>query len=444
MKRAAALLALSLGAPAHPHAVGETGSSLPGIFRGLEAGKTVEVPDGSYVTDSAIVLVGLRGTEGAPITLRAAHRGKAVIGGRAGFALKDCEHVVIEGFVFENDANQQAVLLEDCRHVRVTRCTFRPSEAEKARWGQYWAYVVGANSGHNRIDHNLFERQTNRGSMVFVRGDDATLAPSRHDQIDHNHFRDVVYANGANGHETLRTGGNDLGAAGKSTFTVIEHNLFERCSGEQEILSLKSSGNVVRKNTFIDCRGSICLRLGNRSEVCGNVMLNPGGVEGAGGVKIYGFGHRVYENYFQDLTGTDHEAPLALIPGIMDTETTDQIGKAYRDLTSAPATRAAITGNIWIDCAPLVFGRGKPDKDRTFVPDGCTFAQNVVARTRAAKSPLIQLGLVRDLRAADNIAHAPETPPNETWASWFRWEEPETENPKPLTRADVGPEAPGI
>ncbi len=338
--------------------------------------------------------------------------------------MRDCEHLTLEGFVFENDANQQAVLLENCRHVRIARNAFQLNEQAKPRWMQHWVYVTGNHSGNNRIDHNLFGKKANGGSPVFVRGDDATLTPSQYDHIDHNHFRDVIYADDSNGHETIRTGSNDMGASGRSTFTVIEHNLLEHCSGEQEIISLKSSDNIVRHNTFMNCRGSVCLRLGNRNVVAGNFMLNPENAPGCGGVKLYGFEHRVFNNYFQGLTGTGHEAPLALIPGTMDTPSTDQIGKKYQDLTSVPATRAWIAWNTWLDCESLLIGSAGEDKRRTHVPLECTFSNNLVVRTKSTNSPLVKEGRVRELRAAGNLGFSGKAAPTDPWAAWFRWDDP--------------------
>lgn len=390
--------------------------------KGLMPGTTLEVVDGKYTTKGQIRIENTHGTAEEPVVIRAANRGKVVIGGKGGFWLKDCAHVVLEGFVFENDANQQGVLLEDCQHVRVTRNVFRLNEKEKPRWSQHWLYIIGTRSGHNRVDHNLFEKKVNKGAMFFARGDDATLTPTEHDQLDHNHFRDVVYANDSNGHETLRTGGNDLGAIGRSTHTIMEHNLLERCSGEQEIISLKSSDNIVRHNTFIDCIGSICLRLGNRNEISHNVMLNPAKVTPAGGVKIYGFDHHVHHNHFQDLTGTGHVAPLAVLPGRFDTETTDQIGKVYSDHTSGAPTRARIDANAWVDCAALVIGREKPDKDYPFSPHDCTFTGNLVVRTSRIKTPLVILGPTREFTGQDNLMDlAPDDaiPADKPWNAWF-------------------------
>lgn len=435
---AAALLAASSAAGAEP-AVVRTPDELPDALRRPGNGGAI-LAEGRYETRQPILLEGLRGTVDRPLVIRAARRGRAVIAGVAGFTLRDCEHVVIEGFVFENDANRQAVLLDNCRQVRVTRNVFRPDESSPQRHMQHWVYLVGANSGSNRIDRNFFGRKINSGSPVFTRGDDASLRCSQHDRIDHNLFRDVVYAGGTNGHETIRTGGNDLGAAGRSSFALIESNLLIACSGEDEVLSIKSSDNVIRGNTLVDCRGAICLRLGNRNEVSGNVVLNPGGGKGSGGVKLYGHDHRVSGNYFDGLTGRRHEAPLALVPGTIDAEATDRIGKRYRDDTAAAPRRAWIAHNTWVDCSALQFGFA-PEAYRPFVPAACVFVSNAVVRTKAIAAPPVNLEPVRDVRAYDNraIGFAPGT---NVWAAWFAPGDRVPAAPPRLTESDVGPDAP--
>lgn len=440
------LMALALALHAFAGlAWGEGPISLKDHLRDLQAGTVREIPAGTYSTQNCRTLQGLRGTAEAPIVLRAAQRGKVVIAGEAGFILRDCEHVVLEGFIFENDADQQCVMLENCRYVRVTRNVFRPKERAKPRHWEHWVTVEGSRSGYNRIDHNLFERKVNRGSPLFIRGDDAALVCSQHDRVDHNHFRDVVYANRENGHETIRTGGNDLGASGRSSFTVIECNLLERCSGEDEIVSLKSSDNIFRHNTLVNCRGAVCLRLGNRTVVEGNTIIATEDGPGFGGVKLFGFEHRVTGNYFSGLTGTRHEAPLALIPGLHDTPTTENIGKKYDDATASAPTRCIISGNTWVDCAALLFGFEKPDKQWTMLPDACVFTENTVIRTRPHPKPMVIHGLIRTLQAWDNRGYDPEGPPMEaSWSSWFTWskEKPMIPEPKVLKVSEVGPDAP--
>lgn len=414
-----------------------------------EPGSVIEAPDGTHVIKSAWKLEGICGTEQAPVVIRAAHRGKTVIAGAAGFILKDCAYVVLDGFIFENDADQQCVQLVNCQNVCVTRNIFRPKERTKPRHWEHWLTVDGARSSHNRIDHNLFERKVNRGSPLFIRGDDVALVCSQHDRIDHNHFRDVVYANRENGHETIRTGGNDLGASGRSSFTIIEDNLLERCSGEDECISLKSSDSIVRHNTLLNCRGAICFRLGNRNVAEGNIIIATEDGPGFGGIKLFGFEHRVTNNYFAGLTGTKHEAPFSIFPGMHDTPTTENIRDQYDDNTASAATRCIITGNTWLDCAPLQFGLEKVDKSWKHLPTSCTFTGNRIVRTKPQpqpqQKPIVILGLVRDLTANDNIAYTSE-PRSDTatdWAAWFRWKEkPDNTTPKPLAASDVGPDAP--
>jgi hypothetical protein len=417
----AALLLISATADAE---VVDSTSSFSKVFSTLAPGSVIEFADGTYSTKSGTKLVGKKGTEEKPIVLRAQHRGKAVIAGGAGFILKECEHIVLEGLVFENDADQQSVMLENCHHVRVTRNIFRPVERTKPRHWEHWVTVDGAQSGENRIDHNLFERKVNRGSPVFVRGDDVALACSQHDRIDHNHFRDVVFANGENGHETIRTGGNDLGASGQSSFTIIEENLLEHCNGEDELMSLKSSDNIIRNNTILNCRGAICMRLGNRNVAFGNFIIATESGPGFGGIKLYGFEHRVFNNYFAGLTGRRHDAPFALVPGMYDVPTTDNIGKKYDDNTAAAPTRCWIAFNTWVDCSPLQFGFEKEEKGRQNTPNACVFINNLVVRTKPMTTPLINLGRVRDLQAHDNLAYAVEPTPSVEWARWFRFEDP--------------------
>ncbi|MBB5034893.1 polysaccharide lyase 6 family protein [Prosthecobacter vanneervenii] len=393
-------------------------------FSSLVPGSVIDVADGTYTTKGGIKIVGKKGTPENPITIRAQHRGKAVIAGAAGFILKECEHAVLEGFVFEHDADQQSVLLENCHHVRVTRNVFHPAERAKPRHWEHWVTVDGAHSRENRIDHNSFGRKVNRGSPVFVRGDDVALVCSQHDRVDHNHFRDVVFAKGENGHETIRTGGNDLGASGCSSFTVIEDNLLEHCSGEDELMSLKSSDNIVRNNTILNCRGAICMRLGNRSVASGNFIIATEDGPGFGGIKLFGFEHRVFNNYFQGLTGRRHEAPFSLVPGMHDTPTTENIGKKYDDNTATAPTRCWVAFNTWVDCAPLQFGFEKEDKKWTKLPTDCVFINNVVVHTKAMPAPIVSLGLISALKASDNLGFAPESPSPAAWKEWFHFKDP--------------------
>ena len=78
--------------------------------------------------------------------------------------------------------------------------------------------------------------------------------------------------------------------------TVVEHNLFERCDGEIEIISSKSCENVYRYNTFQNCEGTLTLRHGNRCTVEGNFFIG-NHKRGSGGIRVIGEDHVIINNY---------------------------------------------------------------------------------------------------------------------------------------------------
>jgi poly(beta-D-mannuronate) lyase len=79
---------------------------------------------------------------------------------------------------------------------------------------------------------------------------------------------------------------------------VIEHNLFVRCVGENEMISIKSGSNIIRHNTLLDSPGAqLTLRHGNDNIVRGNFL------RGTDGIRIFGDRNRVTENYLDANTG---------------------------------------------------------------------------------------------------------------------------------------------
>lgn len=78
-------------------------------------------------------------------------------------------------------------------------------------------------------------------------------------------------------------------------------------------------------------------------------------------------------------------------------------------------------------------------------PNGCVFTNNHVVRTKPNPKPMVILGAVRDLQSKGNAAYDVQAPPQEAaWALWFTWEKekPAVKEPKRLTEAQVGPDAP--
>ena len=161
---------------------------------------------------------------------------------------------------------------------------------------------------------------TIRVAWVIIDGSHGTMpAISQYDRIDHNIFRNNT-PRVTNEKETIRLGVSDL--SHKDAFTIVENNLFEDCDGDPEIVSVKSNCDTVRNNTFRRCLGTISLRQGNNSVVSGNFVFGQektaifdGGTIGCGGVRVYGLNHKIYNNYFEGLTGSKWDAACTLTNG---------------------------------------------------------------------------------------------------------------------------------
>src|SRR5262249_38720557 len=127
-----------------------------------------------------------------------------------------------------------------------------------------------------------------------VRGAGSQVAERVH--IHDSYFHDFTSPGpGTNGAETIRFGLSGLSLS--KGLGVIENNLFVRCVGENEMLSIKSGSNLIRNNTLLAPPGAqLTLRHGNQNIVRQNYL------RGTDGIRIFGDRHRVSENYLEGNT----------------------------------------------------------------------------------------------------------------------------------------------
>lgn len=299
--------------------VAHSKDELKAYVNSLLPGDTLELANGQYEL-GYITIAGINGTAEEPIVIKSQAVGGAVLTGKSYFTLRKISHVILMGFDFRSESGT-VIKLEACNHVRITRNFFRLNETKSAKWiivGGKWDEPY-ATSSHNRIDHNLFENKTQPGNFITLDGTPKpTSIPSKYDRIDHNYFRNnkprVV-----NEKESVRLGQSEL--SWDSGFTVVEYNLFEECDGDPEIISVKTSEDTIRFNTFIRSKGTLCLRQTKNSVVYGNYFLGYN-VDSTGGIRMYGYGHKIYNNYFQDLQGEKWDAAITITNGDVENTST--------------------------------------------------------------------------------------------------------------------------
>ena len=343
-----------------------TASAFEGICESndLRPGDIIELADGQY--DTGGISMETSGTSSEPIIIRAANIGGAVLAGESYFTLRRSEYITIEGFHFTSD-RYTVIKLEACNNIRITRNTFQITETE----GQNgkWVYIGGVwdepdrLSHHNRIDHNIFRDKHQLGNFITIDGGDNV---SQNDRIDHNYFYNIGPRHD-NEMEAIRVGWSQLSLT--DGFTVIEYNLFEDCDGDPEIISIKSCKDTVRYNTIKRSQGTVSLRHGDGSVVHDNFFLGDG-KEGTGGVRVYARNHKIYNNYFSDLTGFRWDAAITLTNGDTDTGSLS----AHWRIDNVAITHNTLVNNY----SNIEIGYGRSDNSWNREPRNVTMANNLV------------------------------------------------------------------
>lgn len=340
-------------------------------------GEVIELADGKYDADGMLLIEQKNGTALAPIIIRAENPGKAVIVGKTWFRVNDSSYVVIQDLRFETDTKSgganRAIMLYNSDHSRVTRNDFALEQSPifTNNGMVHWVMVHGPDgtANDNRIDHNRFTGKTQSGHYVAIEGNNATGSPGTgivplRTRVDHNLFRDVT-PSGSNGAETIRIGAGSQTVL-TNAYAIVEYNVFDNCSGESEIISVKSSGNTLRYNLFLESQGGLVLRYGNGSEVYGNTFIGNGKPSTAG-VRIHGTDHRVYNNYF---TGLASDA-LNIGWGSVDDDPT--VANVYWQVK-----RTEVAFNTFAYNQGTVFSNVFPGGDRVYGPIDTVVDNNVV------------------------------------------------------------------
>jgi poly(beta-D-mannuronate) lyase len=205
--------------------------------------------------------------------------------------------------------------------------------------------------------------------MISIDGTNGQVA--QYTLIEYNYFHDAD-PQASNGGETIRVGLSGLSLS--DGFNTVENNLFVNCDSDAEVVSVKSKSNTVRYNTFRNNKGQVTARHGHNDSFYGNFFLGDGVKAGVGGLRIYGNDHKIYNNYFEKLTGT----AINIDGGDFDA------GPAGANYTSADLTahwrayRVQVTNNTVVNNTGSSFGVGL---SYTYAPVDSRIANNIAKGT---------------------------------------------------------------
>jgi len=353
----------------------------------IEAGDVIILANGEW-RDFELVITG-EGRENEPITVRAEEAGMVFLTGQSSLRIGG-EYIVVSGLVFRDGYSPRGEVIsfrrngDDLAHnSRVTEVVIDHFSKPDRYESDYWVGMYGQN---NRFDHNHLVGKTNQGVTFAVRLDSEGSRENAH-RIDHNYFgpRPVL---GSNGGETLRIGTSRYSMFNSNT--IVENNVFDRCSGEVEIISSKSGGNIFRGNLFLRSRGTLTLRHGDDNLIERNVFLGYG-EDYTGGIRVINRNQTVRNNYMEGLRGTGFSSALAVMNGVPNSPVNRYV----------QVDNALIENNTVIDSTRVTLGVGA-DEERSAPPVNSIMRANLFGGVES-QQPIRVDADISGIHFADNI-----------------------------------------
>ncbi len=343
------------------------------------AGDTIILKNGTWTNQS----VSLRafGTATQPIVVMAETPGEVVFNGSSRVAISG-RYVEVNGIYFKDGTlsgsavvdfrTSSSNLAENCR---LTNCAIVNYNPALNTVDSKWVSLYGKN---NRVDNCSFENKTNSGTLLVV-WLTAGIVPEH--IIENNYFGYRIAnldSNGSelNGQEIIRIG--DSNTSMQYANCLVRNNFFDKCNGEIEIISNKSCGNIYSNNVFFECVGMLTLRHGNDCTVAGNYFIG-NGVSNSGGVRIIGEDHKVYNNYFENLRGTNFRAGLCIVRGKLNSVLNDYF----------QVKNAVVVFNTFVNCYQAFCINYNGSSTYTMPPVGTVIAHNQVYNTNSSNTNVV-------------------------------------------------------
>jgi len=239
------------------------------------------------------------------------------------------------------------------------------------------------NYGYHTIHHNYF------GERKIPKSGDSRLPASPDGTLS---------SDLSNGWETIRVGSSEF--VDQDFNNTIEKNVFYHSiwavdggandqTGEPEMISNKSRKNIYRYNTILNNYGTLTLRQGDYCTVQGNYFLAGGSYDSSGavvltesrntrmgGVRAFGFGHTIANNYFYRLNSDGIRSALILGSGGTETGSLSALINGSNGSAYETANYAQIFGNSFIDCKAITLDN--PNSE-TYPVYGTQFFNNLIA-----------------------------------------------------------------
>jgi hypothetical protein len=253
---------------------------------------TVYVKNGEY-KDTEIKINGVN----RELVILPESLGGVKITGKSTLSLVNSSKITFSGFEFYGIANRSAIIIDHSNNIRISNNLFDRCGA--FQFGKIVRITNGASN--NKIHNNTFDYLKSMGVVVDVSSSEDVTLLCLNNEVFNNVFINIpnvktVYPNSdGNGLEAIQLGQGSPKAMEKEIHTKVYNNLFLNIIGDRsEIISVKSSSNLIYDNIFLDNDSGITFRVGNKNAFTSNIVYNT-----RSGLRVFGKGHLINKNYFE-------------------------------------------------------------------------------------------------------------------------------------------------
>lgn len=306
-----------------------------------------------------------KGSQDSLISIKAETPGKVIITGQSNLAFSG-EFIHISGLVFKDGFTPTSEVISFktskeklANNSIVSECVIDNFSNPERFDADTWVAIYGKN---NIFEHNSLIGKGNRGVTLAVKLSTEESRENNH-IIQKNYFgpRQTM---GSNGGESFRIGTSHYSRSYSNTLVV--NNYFDRTSGELEIISNKSCGNVFKGNVFYECQGTLTMRHGHHTTVENNYFLGNRKAN-TGGIRVINEYQKVQNNYLYGLTGYRFRSALVMMNGVPNSPI-----NRYNQVVDSQ-----INNNVVLDCDNIQLCAGSDD-ERSAIPIGSSFSNNLI------------------------------------------------------------------
>lgn len=259
-------------------------------------GDTIIFANGTYTNQ--ILNLSNSGTSVNPILFKAETLGGVVFNGPLSRIIITGDYWIIDGFKWDNvqPNSSDIVIYFNGANNNIFRNNTISNSGRITAGSKTGLIRLMKSSQNNILEYNRLDNLINVGIQVWAwDGDNLNTG----NIIRHNYFTNH------SSYEFIQ-----LGQGGTSAFvdqhSVVESNLFENFNmKDPELISSKTSFNIIRHNTFRNCLSMVVLRTGQNSVVDGNWFFN------SRGIRVHDKNHIIINNYIEGIpeisTTTDTE-----------------------------------------------------------------------------------------------------------------------------------------